>query len=93
MCNSCTIATGYITGRIPFWQYRLRGVQLEVGVLLAQAASSSALQRQWRSLGARSMLDARSFMISKLRSQVGSARDIIWLANGNGEPRSIPCCG
>ena len=77
MCNSCTIATGYITGRIPFWQYRLRGVQLEVGVLLAQAASSSALQRQWRSLGARSMLDARSFMISKLiskpRSQVGSA--------------------
>ena len=31
------------------------------------------MQRQWRSLGARSMLDARSFMISKLRSQVGSA--------------------
>ena len=44
----------------------------EVGVLLAQAASSSA-QRQWRSLGARSMLDARSFMISTLRSQVGFA--------------------
>ena len=37
----------------------------EVGVLLAQAASSSA-QRQWRSLGARSMHDARSFMISTL---------------------------
>ena len=44
----------------------------KVGVLLAQAASSSA-QRQWRSLGARSMLDARSFMISTLRSQVGFA--------------------
>ena len=46
------------------------GESREVGVLLAQAASSSA-QRQWRSLGARSMLDARSFMISTLRSQVG----------------------
>ena len=58
---------------------------MEVGILLAQAASSSA-QRQWRSLevpllnevyfslGARSMLDARSFMISStLRSQVGFA--------------------
>jgi hypothetical protein len=45
---------------------------MEVGVLLVQAASSSA-QRQWRSLGARSMLDARSFMISTLRSQVGFA--------------------
>ena len=41
-------------------------------VPVAQAASSSA-QRQWRSLGARSMLDARSFMISTLRSQVGFA--------------------
>ena len=48
------------------------GGSREVGVLLAQAASSSA-QRQWRSLGARSMLDARSFMISTLRSQVGFA--------------------
>ena len=48
------------------------GYSREVGVLLAQAASSSA-QRQWRSLGARSMLDARSFMISTLRSQVGFA--------------------
>ena len=48
------------------------GCSREVGVLLAQAASSSA-QRQWRSLGARSMLDARSFMISTLRSQVGFA--------------------
>ena len=43
--------------------------------VLAQAASSSA-QRQWRSLGARSMLDARSFMISTLRSQVGFAAAI-----------------
>ena len=53
------------------------GVSREVGdgVLLAQAASSSA-QRQWRSLGARSMLDARSFMISTLRSQVGFAAAI-----------------
>ena len=48
------------------------GGSREVGILLAQAASSSA-QRQWRSLGARSMLDARSFMISTLRSQVGFA--------------------
>jgi hypothetical protein len=48
------------------------GGSMEVGVLLVQAASSSA-QRQWRSLGARSMLDARSFMISTLRSQVGFA--------------------
>ena len=45
----------------------------EVGVLLAQAASSSA-QRQWRSLGARSMLDARSLMISTLRSQARPLR-------------------
>ena len=36
----------------------------------AQAASSSAQRQMWRSLGARSMLDARSFMISTLRSQV-----------------------
>ena len=51
------------------WQHRLRG-SMEVGVLLAQAASSSSAQRQmWRSLGARSiLLDARSFMISTLRS-------------------------
>ena len=52
------------------------GGSREVGVLLAQAASSSA-QRQcstvWCSLGTRSMLDARSFMISTLRSQVGFA--------------------
>ena len=36
-------------------------------------AASSSAQRQWRSLGARSMLDALSFMISTLRSQVGFA--------------------
>jgi hypothetical protein len=46
--------------------------QLDSSTVRAQAASSSA-QRQWRSLGARSMLDARSFMISTLRSQVGFA--------------------
>ena len=51
------------------------GGSREVGVLLAQAASSSA-QRQWRLLGARSMLDARSFMISTLRSQCGFAAAI-----------------
>ena len=45
------------------------GGSREVGVILTQAASSSA-QRQWRSLGARSMLDARSYMISTLRSHV-----------------------
>ena len=32
-----------------------------------------SVSAQWRSLGARSMLDARSFMISTLRSQVGFA--------------------
>ena len=55
------------------------GGSREVGVLLAQAASSSAqasAQRQWRLLGARSMLDARSFMISTLRSQCGFAAAI-----------------
>ena len=52
------------------------GGSREVGILLAQAASSSA-QRQWRSLGARSMLDARSFMISTLRSQVGFAAAVV----------------
>ena len=51
------------------------GGSREVGVLLAQAASSSA-QRQWRSLGARSMLDARSLMISTLRSQVSFATGV-----------------
>ena len=35
-----------------------------------------APQHQWRSLGARSMLDARSFMISTLRSQVSFAAAI-----------------
>ena len=39
-------------------------------------ASSSGAQRQWRSIGARSMLDARSFMISTLRSQVSFAAAI-----------------
>ncbi len=34
---------------------------------------SPASLHQWHSLGARSMLDARSFMISTLRSQVGFA--------------------
>jgi hypothetical protein len=69
----------YTSGsRLGLRQHRLRGIQggrLEVGVLLAQAASSSGAQRQmmWRSLGARSMLDERSFMISTLRSQVGFA--------------------
>ena len=60
--------------RLGLRQHCFRGVQggRRLGVLLAQAASSSA-QRQWRSLGARSMLDARSFMISTLRSQVGFA--------------------
>ena len=51
------------------------GGSREVGILLSQAASSSA-QRQWRLLGARSMLDARSFMISTLRSQCGFAAAI-----------------
>ena len=38
-----------------------------------QSTVQYCTQRQWRSLGARSMLDARSFMISTLRSQVGFA--------------------
>ena len=69
--------TGYILASFPpvrglVFGSTACGGSREVGVLLAQAASSSA-QRQWRSLGARSMLDARSFMISTLRSQVGFA--------------------
>ncbi len=50
------------SSRPGLWQHRLRGSR-EVGILLAQAASSSA-QRQWRSLGARSMLDAGSRGVS-----------------------------
>ena len=59
--------------RLGLWQHRLRGSR-EVGVLLAQAASSSAQRHvalAWRPLH---MLDARSFMIShSLRSQVSFA--------------------
>ena len=43
---------------------------------MLKAACSSSAQRQWHSLGARSMLDARSFMISTVDaalSQVGFA--------------------
>ena len=63
--------------RLGLWQHRLRGSR-DVGVLLKPPCSgcvpaSSSAQRQWRSLGARSMLDARSFMISTLRSQVSFA--------------------
>ena len=62
------------------WQHRLRGSR-EVGVLLAQAASSSSAQRQmWRSLGARSIYHlARRVVLHdldaalSLRSQVGFA--------------------
>ena len=67
--------------RLGLWQHRLRGSR-DVGVLLKPylkppcsgcVPASSSAQRQWRSLGARSMLDARSFMISTLRSQVSFA--------------------
>ena len=67
--------------RLGLWQHRSTawGGSREVGVLLKPPcsgcvpASSSAQRQMWRSLGARSMLDARSFMISTLRSQVSFA--------------------
>ena len=55
--------------------HRLRGVIVQGGrrpPCSGCVVDSSSAQRQWRSLGARSMLDALSFMISTLeRSQVG----------------------
>ena len=51
------------------------GGSREVGVLLQQAAASAA-QRQWRVLGARSVTEARAFMISIMRQQVGFAAAI-----------------
>ena len=48
------------------------GGSREVGVLIGQAADSAA-QRQWRSLGARTMRDARAFMVATMRHQVGFA--------------------
>ena len=48
------------------------GGSREVGILIGQAADSAA-QRQWRSLGARTMRDARAFMVATMRHQVGFA--------------------
>ena len=60
--------------RLGLWQHRLRGSR-DLGrrpPCSGCVVDSSSAQRQWRSLGARSMLDALSFMISTLeRSQVG----------------------
>ena len=75
----CELATGTVPVLLPVrglvFGSTACGGSREVGILLAQAASSSA-QRQWRSLGARSMLDARSLMISTLRSQVSFATGV-----------------
>ena len=51
------------------------GGSREVGILLRQAAASAA-QRQWRTLGARSVTEARAFMISIMRQEVGFAAAI-----------------
>ena len=69
--NASDWRTVYFDAKTTVFGSTACGGSREVGVLLAQAACSR--RRQWRSLGARSMLDARSFMISTLRSQVGFA--------------------
>ena len=51
------------------------GGSRDVGVLIGQCASSAA-QRQWRMLGSRTMTDARAWMISMMRQQVGFAAAI-----------------
>ena len=43
-----------------------------MGTLIAQAASSAA-QRQWRTLGTRSLEDARAWMVGVMRRQVSFA--------------------
>ena len=48
------------------------GGSSEVGTLIGQAASSAA-QRQWRTLGTRSLEDARAWMIGVMRRQVSFA--------------------
>ena len=48
------------------------GASREVGVLIEQAASSAA-QRHWRSLGTRSVNEARAFMVSVMRRRVSFA--------------------
>ena len=47
----------------------------EVGTLIGQSASSAA-QRHWRMLGTRSMSEARAWMLSVMRQQVGFAAAI-----------------
>ena len=51
------------------------GGSREVGTLIGHAASSAA-QRQWRMLGSRSMTEARAWMVSLMRRQVGFAAAI-----------------
>ena len=48
------------------------GASREVGVLIEQAASSAA-QRHWRTLGTRSVNEARAFMVSVMRRRVSFA--------------------
>jgi hypothetical protein len=48
------------------------GGSREVGILIDQAASSAA-QRQWRTLGTRSLAEARAWMTSVMRQQVSFA--------------------
>ena len=51
------------------------GGSREVGTLIGQSASSAA-QRHWRMLGTRSMSEARAWMLSVMRQQVGFAAAI-----------------
>ena len=62
-----------VCGRL--WQHggrRLARGSREVGILIDQAASSAA-QRQWRTLGTRSLAEARAWMTSVTRQQVSFA--------------------
>ena len=96
--------------RLGLRQHRLRGIQegrrppcsgcVVVYVVVSPLVASA--QRQWRSLGARSMLDARSFMISTLRSQVGFAAAVaharlrlsrLELIGGSGRTAAPPGAG
>ena len=51
------------------------GGSRDVGTLISQSASSAA-QRHWRTLGSRSVTDARAWMVSLMRQQVGFAAAI-----------------
>ena len=80
ICSSLQLPSGSRLGLSGSTAWRLQGVKggwrPPCSGCVGPTASSSGAQRQWRSIGARSMLDARSFMISTLRSQVSFAAAI-----------------